>query len=109
MKETKLFQDIIKETDIKAAAILGVLIKEAKKQKTNIFNLCQSDISKDLDISVQTVYRKIQDLERLGYIKHKAVIIKKFFKSNIAGISDGYYNAISTEFELKEKALNYMK
>lgn len=109
MNDTKLYQEIIKETDIKAAAIMGILIKEAKKQKANIFNLCQSEIAKDLDISIHTVYRKLKDLERMGYLNHKAVIIKKFFKSNIAGIEDGYYNAMSTEFELKEKALKYLK
>lgn len=109
MKDTKLYQEITNETDITTSAIFGILLKEAKKEKATNFHKCQSEIANDLNISTKTVYKKLKDLEDLGYLNFKGVIIKKFFKSNIAGIEDGYYNAASTEFELKEKALKYLK
>jgi hypothetical protein len=109
MKDIKLYHNILKETDVFAALIFGYIINEAKSQKTNNPIKSQVDIIKDLGIAKNTLRKKIELLENLDYFKHKTAHIKNKVPNPYM---EGYFDTeliISTEFQLTERAMNYLK
>lgn len=109
-KKTILYKSLLDETeDLISAAILGVIIKAAKEQKTIEPIKSQISISEDLKLSPRTISNKIKGLEEKDYFTHSKITVRKPIINKYFGYKIVDYGIeTTTKFVIGEKLKMYI-